>query len=164
MTVAFGAVHMLTNHRIDKKGLDGKVTGLWPGSSIHYMQVLTEGRWEDYKWTYERNRYSYWGQGISWIESPELDPLGLDEREWFMTGNTVARKGSDLSYYLWKAPPLPQSYIPKFEEPSVSASKTNGTVSAASKLTNGAVKATASNGANDVVQGEVQEALVAIPV
>lgn len=91
------------------------MTGLWPGSSLHYMQVLSEGRWEDYAWEYEETRYTYWGHGISWVESPELDPLGLDEREWFMTANTIARKASDLSYYLWKGSPLPKGFIPNID-------------------------------------------------
>ncbi|KAH6884857.1 hypothetical protein B0T10DRAFT_531035 [Thelonectria olida] len=90
-----------------KKGTEGKVTALWPGSSLHYMQVLAENRWEDYEWVYDKERYAYWGQGLSWIESPELDPLGLEERESSMTSTTLPRKESDLTYYLWKSDPLP---------------------------------------------------------
>nr|AFO67568.1 putative FAD-containing monooxygenase [Epichloe inebrians] len=54
-----------------KSGRDGKITALWPGSSLHYMQVLAEDRWEDYNWVYKRPRYDYWCNGLSWIEDPE---------------------------------------------------------------------------------------------
>ncbi|KAL2209886.1 FAD/NAD(P)-binding domain-containing protein [Sarocladium strictum] len=110
-----------------KSGPNGKVTAVWPGSSLHYLQVLSEGRWEDYSWKYKSNRYDYWGRGLSWIEKPELDPLGLKEREWFKTANTVARPDSDISYYLWKAPPLPEKYLVKPDPPaSVEKPKVNG--------------------------------------
>lgn len=80
------------------------------------MQVLAENRWEDYKWEYDGERYGYWGQGISWVESPELDPLGVEEQDAWSTTTTIPRKDSDLSFYLWKGPPLPRSCIPPFQK------------------------------------------------
>jgi hypothetical protein len=35
-----------------------------------------------------------------------------------MTANTVARPDSDISYYLWKAPPLPEKYLVKPNPPA----------------------------------------------
>lgn len=91
------------------------MTAVWPGSSLHYIQVLSEGRWEDYSWKYRGNRYSHWHRGTSWIEKPQLDPLGLQERAWLLTANTVARPDSDLSYYLWKSAPIPETYLDKLD-------------------------------------------------
>ncbi|KAG9496517.1 hypothetical protein J7337_011293 [Fusarium musae] len=97
------------DHVTDKQGTNGKVTGLWPGSSLHYIQVLSEDRWEDYKWTHELERYSYWGHGLSWIEEPSLDPLGATKQDMIEAMTTLPKKDSDLSFYLWKSSPLPET-------------------------------------------------------
>lgn len=62
---------------------DGKVAALWPGSTLHYLEALSEPRWED--WTWERgssNRFEYLGNGLS---------------------STEARPGGDASYYIRNA-------------------------------------------------------------
>jgi hypothetical protein len=97
------------HHLPDKQGTNGKVTGLWPGSSLHYIQVLAEDRWEDYEWTHESGRYSYWGHGLSWIEEPDLDPLGATKQDMVEAMTTLPKKDSDLSFYLWESSPLPES-------------------------------------------------------
>lgn len=142
------------------------------------MQVLAENRWEDYEWESEGERYAYWGQGISWVESPELDPLGVEEQDAWRTTTTIPRKDSDLSFYLWKGPPLPRSCIPSFQKSRPwlqngtdkgvtitgkpasdpeQAVKPNGAVNGASKVQNGVV-----NGAfvapNGVVNGDSDDA------
>jgi hypothetical protein len=72
------------------------------------MQTLSENRWEDYIWTYQgRTRFEYWGAGLSWIEEPERDPLGMAERETFAQTTSVPKKGSDHSFYIWDGEPLP---------------------------------------------------------
>lgn len=97
-----------------KHGPSGKVTALWPGSSLHYLQVLSEDRWEDYDWEYESERYTYWGSGVSWVEDPQGDPLGIDAREsWKMS--TVPRPGADLAFYLVESYPLPKDVMPEFD-------------------------------------------------
>ena len=75
---------LLTQVTTDKKGQSGKVTAVWPGSSLHYQEVLGQNRWEDWNWTYPKRRYSIWGKGQSAIE----------------------RSGSDYSYYLQHGPLL----------------------------------------------------------
>lgn len=36
-----------------KGGLkDGKVIGVWPGSSLHYFEAISEPKWEDWEYTY----------------------------------------------------------------------------------------------------------------
>lgn len=147
-----------------KRGTNGKVTALWPGSSLHYIQVLAENRWEDYHWAYEGERYAYWGHGISWVESPELDPLGLEEQESLKHSTTIPGKDSDLSFYLWKSPPLPQNFVAfgetnesRFEsntEPGLS--KANGVVNG---IENG-VKKLAVNRVENRVENGVRSGFV----
>ncbi|KAF4450529.1 hypothetical protein F53441_6384 [Fusarium austroafricanum] len=97
---------------VNKQGPNGKVTGIWAGSSLHYIQVLSEDRWEDYEWEYKSERYSYWGHGLSWIEEPDLDPLGARRQDMIEAMTTIPKKDSDLSFYLWKSGPLPKACIP----------------------------------------------------
>lgn len=52
------------NHKID-----GRVTALWPGSGLHYVDALSQPRWEDYEYTYvDSNPFSYLGDGFTHIE------------------------------------------------------------------------------------------------
>ncbi|KAK0647922.1 putative sterigmatocystin biosynthesis monooxygenase stcW [Lasiodiplodia hormozganensis] len=88
-----------------KSGPGGKVTALWPGSSLHYMQVLAENKWENYSWTYRGNRFAHWGKGMSWIEDPSGDGLGIDASE-ALRSRTIPFKGADLSYYISECEPL----------------------------------------------------------
>ncbi|KAJ3951753.1 hypothetical protein N0V92_011828 [Colletotrichum tropicale] len=78
---------------------------------IKSFDSLAEDRWEDYEWRFDGNRYAYWGNGFSWIEKPELDPIGIDEREYSKTMTTIAERSSDLSFYLGKADPLPKGVL-----------------------------------------------------
>ncbi|KAF2148109.1 putative FAD-containing monooxygenase [Myriangium duriaei CBS 260.36] len=94
-----------------KRGIDGRVTALWPGSSLHYMQVLAENKWENYNWEYKGNRFDYWEKGFSWIEEPHQDQLGIEEAE-SQHCSTTPRPGADLSYYLWAGTPLALSNSP----------------------------------------------------
>ncbi|KAL4884967.1 FAD/NAD(P)-binding domain-containing protein [Aspergillus karnatakaensis] len=92
-----------------KNNKTGKITALWPGSSLHYMQSLAEDRWEDYNFEYGRNRFEHWGKGISWIEDPEKDRLGYEQGTEKMP--TVPDQKSDLSFYLLKNAPLPRGVV-----------------------------------------------------
>ena len=52
-----------------KDGKIGKVTALWPGSHLHFMETLSVPRYEDYNINYAcRNRFSYLGNGFSQTE------------------------------------------------------------------------------------------------
>ncbi|KAL1887489.1 hypothetical protein Sste5346_010188 [Sporothrix stenoceras] len=65
----------------------GKVIALWPGSSLHYREVLEANRWEDYEWKHRQsNRFAYWGQGFAKVED---------------------NGDGDLAYYLHAHEPLP---------------------------------------------------------
>lgn len=152
LDLSINVVHAPSSHVAVKRGAAGNVTALWPGSSLHYMQVLAESRWEDYEWESEGERYAYWGQGISWIESPELDPLGIEEQDAWRTTTTIPRKDSDLSFYLWKSPPLPRSCIPPFQKSkSRVQTRADEDVAVAKKATSYAEQAVALNG---VVNGD----------
>lgn len=75
------------------------------------MQCLAEDRWEDYEWRHDGERYAYWHDGFSWIEKPELDPLGVGAREYLKTMSTIPDRSSDLSFYLTNTRPLPKGVI-----------------------------------------------------
>ena len=49
----------------------GKVVALWPGSTLHYMEVLQEVRWEHYDITYSpgQNSWAFLGTGESSAEA-----------------------------------------------------------------------------------------------
>lgn len=101
-------ISLCANHLLNlvKQGVEGKVTALWPGSSLHYMQTLAENRWEDYHWTYNDGRFAYWGQGISWVEDSSVDILGREERESLSNTTTIPLYSGDVSYYLWESDPV----------------------------------------------------------
>ncbi|ETS85617.1 hypothetical protein PFICI_03642 [Pestalotiopsis fici W106-1] len=92
-----------------KSEVDGHITALWPGSSLHYIQTLAEDRFSDYSWTYRRNRFDYWQNGFSWIEQPESDPLGLAIVKARCEMATLPREGADWSFWLTEAEALPMS-------------------------------------------------------
>lgn len=73
--------------------INGKIIGLWPGSSLHAMVTLSNPRWEDYNY----------------------QPLdGHDPMEWLGNGWTIEDKNrGDLGFYLDHAdrPPIPSDEI-----------------------------------------------------
>lgn len=46
----------------------GPVTAIWPGSRLHYFEVMRDVRWEDFEIVYQGNRFSYWGNGYTQTE------------------------------------------------------------------------------------------------
>ncbi|KAI0136174.1 hypothetical protein BJ170DRAFT_585 [Xylariales sp. AK1849] len=49
-----------------KLGPKGEAIMMWPGTRLHFFDVLLNPRWEDYDWKYKLgNRYSYWGNGFT---------------------------------------------------------------------------------------------------
>lgn len=52
----------------------GPVTAIWPGSRLHYFEIMREVRYEDYNITYRTgNRYQFLGNGYT---HNEIDPEG----------------------------------------------------------------------------------------
>ena len=55
-------------------GKNGRVTALWPGSSLHAVKALENPRWEDYEYTYaDGNHFGWFGDGWSERDRKELD-------------------------------------------------------------------------------------------
>lgn len=55
---------------------DGRTTAVWPGSALHYQDVIRHPRWEDWNVQYmsKHNMWSYLGLGFTMIErDPEAD-------------------------------------------------------------------------------------------
>ncbi|WQF88077.1 Putative flavin monooxygenase, FAD/NAD(P)-binding domain superfamily [Colletotrichum destructivum] len=102
-----------------KSETTGRVSALWPGSSLQYIQVLAEDRFHDYAWSFKGNRFAHWNKGFSWIERPDLDPLGVAMAEARRSMNTLPYAGADLSFYLTEAKPLPVDTDVDDEKPAV---------------------------------------------
>jgi hypothetical protein len=60
--------------------LDDKIWGPWPGSSLHFLELMSNPRWEDWNFDYiGGNRFRFLGHGKA---SSQMIP------------------GGDLAYYL----------------------------------------------------------------
>ncbi|KAL9108349.1 MAG: hypothetical protein Q9227_006809 [Pyrenula ochraceoflavens] len=74
---------------------EGKVIGIWPGSSLHYYETLSEPRYEDWDYEYEYenggNIWGYLGNGWTEIETRDRERREGGEEE-----------GEDLAWYLKK--------------------------------------------------------------
>ncbi|TVY43886.1 putative sterigmatocystin biosynthesis monooxygenase [Lachnellula subtilissima] len=54
--------------------VDGPITALHPGSRIHWFQMMTNPRWEDWEWTSRNsNIFAYLGNGFSTREAAGKD-------------------------------------------------------------------------------------------
>lgn len=49
--------------------ISGKVTALWPGSTLHYMEAIAEPRYEDWNFKHNGNRFAFLGNGLSQVET-----------------------------------------------------------------------------------------------
>ncbi|KAH0845713.1 putative sterigmatocystin biosynthesis monooxygenase stcW [Fonsecaea pedrosoi] len=54
----------------------GRVSALWPGSTLHYLEALKEPRGDDWEIKYSGNRFSWLGNGFSQTELDEEADLG----------------------------------------------------------------------------------------
>ncbi|PPR03651.1 hypothetical protein CVT24_007765 [Panaeolus cyanescens] len=60
-----------------KAGPSQQINALWPGSGMHWYFVFKQDpRYEDWEWTYEGNRFSYFGNGFASLEL--VDPGAVD--------------------------------------------------------------------------------------
>lgn len=48
--------------------VSGKVTALWPGSTLHYLEAMSDVRADDWNLDYNTNRFSWLGNGFSQTE------------------------------------------------------------------------------------------------
>ena len=49
----------------------GPVTAIWPGSRLHYFEIMKEPRFEDFDIEYFGNRFAYMGNGFTSTELSE---------------------------------------------------------------------------------------------
>ncbi|KFY41588.1 hypothetical protein V495_04857 [Pseudogymnoascus sp. VKM F-4514 (FW-929)] len=64
----------------------GPVTAIYPGSRLHFFEMLKNVRWEDYNLTYgTKNRFQFMGNGFTHCEqSPEGDPVWYFDDEFVL--------------------------------------------------------------------------------
>ncbi|KIX06710.1 uncharacterized protein Z518_04686 [Rhinocladiella mackenziei CBS 650.93] len=77
-TMLHGMVWEEDCHSWYKRPSDGRITVVWPGSALHFQEVVRNPRWEDFH-IQHRNRLNMWaflGRGFTRIErDPEADML-----------------------------------------------------------------------------------------
>ncbi|KAF7114789.1 hypothetical protein CNMCM5793_000328 [Aspergillus hiratsukae] len=56
---------------------DGRITALWPGSSLHSMKALAYPRWEDYTYNYVNDNPNGW-IGDGWTENEKFNKINVD--------------------------------------------------------------------------------------
>ncbi|CAG8022785.1 unnamed protein product [Penicillium olsonii] len=56
---------------------DGRVTALWPGSSLHAMKALAHPRWEDFEYEYVSDNAVGW-LGDGWTENEKRNIINVD--------------------------------------------------------------------------------------
>lgn len=61
---------------------DAPVTALWPGSTLHYIEALSEVRWDDLDVKYNSNRFTWLGNGFSQCESDPTADWAYYVREY----------------------------------------------------------------------------------
>lgn len=70
---------------------DGRISALWPGSSLHAIKSLEEPRWEDFEYTYVNNNTMGWlGDG-----STEADHDPCADKAYYLTSTRLIK--DDLS-------------------------------------------------------------------
>ncbi|EOD47368.1 putative flavin-binding monooxygenase protein [Neofusicoccum parvum UCRNP2] len=68
----------------------GRVTGLWPGSSVHGVRALQRVRWEDFDLEYcDGNAFGWFGNGWT-VADQERDPEGLT---WYLNNGGFLNGG-----------------------------------------------------------------------
>ena len=67
----------------------GRITGLWPGSTMHAIEAFRSPRWEDYEFEYEGEEDGEGNKG-------EVNRMGWLGNGW----SSLQLEGGDLAYYL----------------------------------------------------------------
>lgn len=71
--------------------IDAPITALWPGSTLHYIEALSDVHFEDYDIEYAGNRFSWLGNGYSQTELDETADWAYyirerDDGDWLSRG------------------------------------------------------------------------------
>lgn len=84
-----------------KHGAEERITGLWPGSSLHAIETFRSPRWEDFDYVYDDEEEGQEGNRLAWLGNG-----------W--SSAQVDDDGGDLAFYLQPgfvdapAAPLPE--------------------------------------------------------
>ncbi|KAG5656909.1 hypothetical protein KAF25_011078 [Fusarium avenaceum] len=66
-------------------GEAGRITALWPGSSLHAVHALSEVRWDDYDIGYEDdNDFNWFGDGSTVGEADPRIASNLEDLTWYI--------------------------------------------------------------------------------
>lgn len=68
---------------------NGRVTAIWPGSSLHAIHVLRTPRWEDYEMrAYDDNEFGWFGNGLV---AAELEPsdAAIDKFTYYLDDTSI---------------------------------------------------------------------------
>jgi hypothetical protein len=77
---------------------DGRVTAVWPGSTLHYMESIKNPRWEDYDYTYKDQgcRFSYIGNGTTQEELDGVQRARYLRERRYLFDNWWSEHGKEL--------------------------------------------------------------------
>ncbi|KAF5549821.1 sterigmatocystin biosynthesis monooxygenase stcW [Fusarium mexicanum] len=69
----------------------GRITALWPGSSLHCVRTLSRPRWEDFEYKYcDDNEFGWFGNGWTLAEKFVTDEL--ESLTWYLNDTNVMEK------------------------------------------------------------------------
>ncbi|OAG34167.1 hypothetical protein AYO21_11699 [Fonsecaea monophora] len=96
---------------------DGRITAVWPGSALHFQDVVRHPRWEDYDITYmnKLNMWEFLGRGFTMTErDPDADlapymTLDALDKDFYDTDKTPLLEGP--------APTMAQARAKSLEHP-----------------------------------------------
>ncbi|KAL9618208.1 MAG: hypothetical protein Q9160_007042 [Pyrenula sp. 1 TL-2023] len=64
---------------------EGKVLGIWPGSSLHYMEAINDPRYEDYDYEHQSNNmWNYLGNGWTQLETKDREIEDEMDLAWYL--------------------------------------------------------------------------------
>lgn len=98
----------------------GKVTALWPGSSLHAVKTLETVRWEDFETQpYDDNDFGWFGNG--WTVAERNPTEDMEPLTWYLNNTkilTQPKKMNGLCHEIRESPPVVENGY-KFDEKEI---------------------------------------------
>ncbi|RAL66248.1 hypothetical protein DID88_005919 [Monilinia fructigena] len=94
----------------------GRVTGLWPGSTLHALEALRSPRWEDFEYE-ERDTGTGNGNALSWLGNGwSVTQLGAGDPAWYLEKPSFSKAETasaliNEAYKILKSPLLRAQYL-----------------------------------------------------
>jgi hypothetical protein len=86
----------------------GRVTALWPGSSIHAVKTLENVRWEDFDMQpYDDNEFGWFGNG--WTMAERIPTEDMEGLTWYLNNTQILKnpkKMNGLGHEIRESPPM----------------------------------------------------------